>query len=79
MENWLDKYRPKKLSDVMGDKYQIGRIEQFIKQFAKEKIDTNKISSPNIIITGSNGIGKTLIVDLILKENDIEKSSCRSF
>lgn len=73
MENWLDKYRPKKLSDVMGDKYQIGRIEQFIKQFAKKKIDTNKISSPNIIITGSNGIGKTLIVDLILKENDIEK------
>ena len=73
MENWLDKYRPKKLGDVIGDKTQIQRIDQFIKQFTKKKIDIDKINNPNLIITGTNGIGKTLITDLVLAENGLEK------
>ena len=70
---WLDKYKPKKISEVMGDKIQIQKIERFIKQFAKKTIDINKIPNPNLIISGSNGIGKTLITDLVLKENGFEK------
>lgn len=73
MENWLDKYKPTKLSEVLGDKTQIHRIEQFIKQFTKKNIDINKIANPNLIITGTNGVGKTLITDLVLKENGLEK------
>ncbi|AYV85012.1 MAG: hypothetical protein Satyrvirus2_23 [Satyrvirus sp.] len=73
MENWLDKYKPKKLSDVLGDKTQIQKIDKFVKQFTKNKINIDKIDSPNLIITGINGIGKTLITDLILQENGLEK------
>ena len=73
MENWLDKYKPKKLSEVIGDKIQIQRIEHFIKQFTKKKIDIDKILNPNLIITGTNGVGKTLVTNLVLQENGLEK------
>ena len=73
MENWLDKYKPTKLSEILGDKTQIQKIEQFIKQFTKKNIDINKITNPNLIITGTNGVGKTLVTNLVLKENGIEK------
>lgn len=73
MENWLDKYKPTKLSDILGDKTQIQQVDQFIKQFAKKNFDINKIPNPNLVITGTNGIGKTLITDLVLKENGFEK------
>lgn len=73
MENWLDKYKPKKLSEVFGDKNNIQRIEQFIKQFTKKKLDYDKITNPNLIITGTNGVGKTLVTDLVLQEYGMEK------
>jgi len=73
MENWLEKYKPNKLSEVLGDKYQIQRIENFIKQFIKKNVDHNKIPNPNLIITGTNGIGKNLITDLVLKQYGFEK------
>src|SRR5437879_1014149 len=73
MENWLDKYKPTNLSDVIGNHDQIEQIGQFIKLFTKKKIDINKINNPNIIIKETNGIGKTLITDLILQENNLEK------
>jgi hypothetical protein len=73
MENWLDKYKPIKLSEVLGDKTQMQRIEQFIKQFTKKNIDISKIANPNLIITGTNGVGKTLVTDIILRESGLEK------
>jgi hypothetical protein len=73
MENWLDKYQPHKLSDVLGDKSYIQQIEQFTKMFTRKKINRDKIYTPNIIITGTNGIGKTLIVDLVLNECGLQK------
>lgn len=69
--NWLDKYKPDKLSDVIGNKNKITLIDKFIKLFCNKKSD--EIPNPNLIITGPNGIGKTLIVDLIIKENKFEK------
>jgi len=73
MENWLDKYKPNKLSEVLGDRTQIQKINSFIKQFTKKKINIDSIPNPNMIISGSNGIGKTLITDLVLQENGFEK------
>ena len=32
-----------------------------------------KLSNPNLIIIGTNGIGKTLITDLVIQENGLEK------
>ena len=73
MENWLDKYRPTKLSEVLGDKTQLQRIDHFIKQFTKKKFDPSKIANPNLIITGTNGVGKTLVTDIVVRENNLEK------
>lgn len=73
MENWLEKYKPSKLSDVLGDKFQIQKIDQFVKQFIKKNGSKNKIHNPNLILSGTNGVGKTLITDLVIKENGLEK------
>jgi hypothetical protein len=72
-QNWLNKYKPTKLSEVLGDKTQIRIIDQFIKQFTKKNFDPNKIPNPNIIVSGTNGVGKTLITDLVIKENGLDK------
>lgn len=72
MENWLDKYTPSNLNGVIGDKKTIVKIVTFIKKFDEEN-DKDKILNPNVIVSGKNGVGKTLIVDLVLKENGIEK------
>ena len=73
MQNWLDKYKPVTLDDVVGDKVYVEKVDAFIKQFAKKNLDPEEIISPNIIITGTNGIGKTLITDLVLASNNFEK------
>lgn len=73
MENWLDKYKPTKLADIIGDKTQIQRIDNFIKQYDKNNVDYSKINTPNIIISGTNGIGKTLITDIVLKDHGFNK------
>lgn len=69
-ETWLDKYQPQNLADVLGDKEKIQRVEKFIKQFIGKK---KSITYPNLIITGANGIGKTIIVNLVLKQYGFEK------
>lgn len=74
---WLEKYKPKTLNDVIGDKHEILKIEQFINQFTKKNRsksdDQNDIIKPCIIISGSNGVGKSLITEIVLKTNNIEK------
>ena len=71
--NWIEKYKPKKLNEIIGDKSTIDTVNNFIKQFAKPDFEPSKISTPNLIIIGSNGIGKTLLVDTAIKENGFEK------
>lgn len=71
MESWLEKYRPNKLNDFIGDKDQIKKILTFLKQFT-DKAEKETIV-PTIIISGPNGIGKTLLVDLALSELSINK------
>ena len=73
MENWLDKYKPKILKEVIGAEDYISQMIKHVNQFNTKNID--KILKPNIIITGTNGIGKSLIVDLVLKEYGFEKIS----
>jgi hypothetical protein len=73
MENWLDKYKPKQLSDVIGNKSEVDRVDKFVKQFTKKTLDIDKIPNANLIITGTNGIGKTITVDLVLANNGITK------
>lgn len=75
MEIWLHKYKPTKMEDVLGDQEQFKKIDRFLKQFTKKNFDPSKITIPTMIISGANGIGKTLITDIIIKENGLEKMS----
>ena len=71
--SFLDKYRPVKVEDIVDNKSQIILIENFMKKFKDDEIDPEKISSPTLIITGPNGVGKTLTVDLILEKYGFSK------
>ena len=73
MKNWLDKYEPRSLDDVIGDKSLINDIDRFVKQFTYKKINVDKIKNANLLITGTNGIGKTLITNLVLQKYNLEK------
>lgn len=52
---WIEKYRPRNIDDIVIDV----RTKKKIKQIIKEK------SMPNLIITGSPGIGKTTTIQCI--------------
>lgn len=57
-ESWTLKYTPKLLSNMIGNKLIISRFEQMV--------EDNKI--PNMIITGSSGVGKTISIINLTKQ-----------
>lgn len=62
MENlWINKYRSKSLNDIIGNKEQILKIKNWL-------ININNYKSRAIIISGVHGIGKSLIIKLLLDE-----------
>ena len=58
---WVNKYRPKYLNEVIGNKDQIDNIKKWILN-----LNTNKNQA--IIISGIHGIGKSLTIKLIFEE-----------
>lgn len=58
---WINKYRPKKLKNIIGHKNQIKKIKNWLSKF-----DEHKVKS--LIISGNHGIGKTITLKLILEE-----------
>jgi len=64
MENdlWINKYRPTQISQIVGNKIQ---IDQFLNWLNNINI-SKKLT---VIISGYQGIGKTLIIKLVLEEN----------
>lgn len=70
-QNWLEKYKPTKLSEILGDKGQIKAVENFFRQFSAD--DPTKICNPNLIISGTNGVGKSLIIDIVIQDFGYEK------
>jgi replication factor C small subunit len=55
---WVDKYRPKKFEDIIGQEYFIKRVKNFIQSK----------SLPHILFSGSPGIGKTTTALVIANE-----------
>lgn len=51
MEIWTEKYRPKKLDDVVNQKHVVDRLKAWVKNG----------SVPNMLFAGSAGVGKTTV------------------
>jgi replication factor C subunit 1 len=62
--SFLNKYRPKTLSEICGNKTLIIKAKSWIYSFSKKKPD----SVPILYIHGPSGIGKTLLAHLLLRE-----------
>ena len=73
MQNWLNKYKPNTLNDIICDKSVIQKFDKFFKQFTSKKLKLDDLTNPNLIISGPNGIGKTILVDIILQTYNMEK------
>lgn len=61
----IEKYFPKDLSELVGNKVPISKIFNWIKNFPKEKYS-------NLILNGNHGLGKSLTIELILKKLDYD-------
>lgn len=59
---WIDKYKPKNINDLLGNKDEIKQINEWLKK-GKER---------GLIISGDYGTGKSCIINIILKEHNYE-------
>ena len=62
-ELWTDKWKPKNISEIVGHKYQIKKLKEWL-------IKLKSLKSQAIIISGNHGIGKTLTTKLVLEESN---------
>lgn len=69
MEDFIDKYTPKKINKIIGSKEQICDIVSWLRSFKKNKIHRKKQNVySNMLILGDNGTGKTTILNAILND-----------
>lgn len=62
---WVEKYRPKKFEEIVGQDDIIEKVKTYFSSFPKVK-------KKAILLSGSAGIGKTTLVQVLSKENDLE-------
>lgn len=65
---WCDKYKPKCLQDIYGNKENISKIKSWINDFREKKEGTKM----GLFISGPPGIGKTSLSHLILNTYNYE-------
>ena len=66
---WLEKYTPKKISDIIGHTDNIKKITHWLKNFyTKSQLATGGIYGSSVIVSGIHGIGKSIAIKLILDE-----------
>lgn len=63
-ELWVDKYRPKTLSEYLTDNIDLKEAETWLKNYQKKKKKTQTI----LLLTGSPGIGKTTLAHLLFEK-----------
>lgn len=57
---WINKYRPKSVKEIIGNKSNIEKIDKWIKSEKKNM---------SLVVSGYHGIGKNLIIRKILEKN----------
>jgi replication factor C subunit 1 len=69
MELWINKYKPKNINEIIGNKNQIDNFILWLDNIKNNNINKKNTKSNNtIIISGNQGLGKTLTIKLILEE-----------
>jgi replication factor C small subunit len=63
---WITKYKPQSLDDIISNHDSIEKIKNWLANFDKPNITSS------IIISGNHGIGKTIIVSLLLEQYNYE-------
>ena len=58
---WINKWKPNDITEIIGNKQSISKIDEWLSKFDKH-------ANNAIIISGSHGIGKTLAIELLLKK-----------
>ena len=58
---WINKYKPDKISQIIGHKYQKKKIIDWLKNLDNYK-------SRGLVVSGNHGIGKTITIILLLEE-----------
>jgi DNA polymerase III delta prime subunit len=66
MINWLNKYSPKCVKDIIGNDIEKQKISDWLDNYYNQKNKSTSI----LILTGSHGIGKTLCAKLTSKEKN---------
>ena len=61
-ELWVDKYAPKDLNTMIGNKTSIQKAKTWIKNYKSKKDKT----APGLLLVGSPGIGKTTLAQNLL-------------
>jgi hypothetical protein len=63
-DDWATKYRPSRLSQMVGDRSHLKQLSSWLADVRNEKT-----SQTTAIVSGDHGVGKTLGVELVLRES----------
>jgi replication factor C subunit 1 len=70
MENWLNKYSPKYINEIIGNEQEKTRINEWLTLFEKSQLNRTIETTSILVLIGSHGIGKTMCAELIAKEKN---------
>ena len=63
--SWTDKYKPTTLDDIIANKNEIKKIEDWLKNY---KSNNKKPYSGSLIVSGNHGTGKNIILNLLFQK-----------